>query len=143
MKISTRSRYGLRLLVDLAIQRDRKTVFLHEIAKRQGISEKYLSKLVIPLRGAGLIQSERGAHGGYTLAKSPEKINLFEVIKCLEGGVNLLDCTETASSCARSGDCSSRTVWLGLEKAMRDYCEGVSIADLIVSEGSVPYGEYI
>lgn len=143
MRISTRSRYGLRLLLELMRHTDGKPVFLNEIAKNQDISEKYLSKLVIPLRGAGLIQSARGAHGGYVLAKDPERISLSEIIECLEGGLGVIDCAESPKLCRRSARCASRGVWAGLEKAMRDYCDSKSLARMAEAETQGSYAEYI
>jgi Rrf2 family protein len=139
MKVSTRSRYGLRLLVDLCRRDPGKPVFLGDIAKSQAISEKYLSKLVIPLRGAGILKSERGSRGGYVLARKPESISLREIVETLEGGISLIDCTDDIASCSRSADCSARSVWAGLEKAVRDYCEAVSLADIAGRENSAPY----
>ncbi len=143
MKISTRSRYGLRLLMELARHKADKPVFLNEIAKNQAISEKYLSKLVIPLRGAGIIKSERGAHGGYVLARSPDAINLRQVIECLEGGFSLIDCADDPAACEKSADCSARSAWSGLERAMKDYCERQSLADIVRSGGEAPFADYI
>lgn len=131
MKISTRSRYGLRLLMELAGHRDGKPVFLNEIARNQDVSEKYLSKLVIPLRGVGIISSVRGAHGGYVLARDPDAISFREIIECLEGGLSLVECSDDPSCCGRSRDCSARGAWAGLEKAMRDYCEALSLGDIV------------
>ncbi len=135
MKISTRSRYGLRLLIELAKHTDGKPVFLNEIARNQNISEKYLSKLVIPLRGAGLIRSTRGSHGGYVLARSPGEITLREIIDSLEGGQYIIKCANNPGSCPASPACVAREVWGGLEKAMMDYCEALSL-DEIVRRGS-------
>jgi Rrf2 family protein len=132
MKISTRSRYGLRFLMELASRRSQgKPIYLSDIAKSQEISEKYLSKLVIPLRGAGILQSARGAHGGYILARDPSKVTLREIIEVLEGGMSLLDCTERVGSCAREPLCVARDIWGGLEKAMRDYCESITLNDIV------------
>jgi Rrf2 family protein len=131
MKISTRSRYGLRLLIELANQgKAGKPVFLNEIARNQDISEKYLSKLVIPLRGAGIIQSARGAHGGYLLKRDASEINLKQIIDALEGGLSILDCTENPRICPRHEGCSARDVWGNLEKVMSDYCEAQSLAKI-------------
>jgi Rrf2 family protein len=143
MKISTRSRYGLRLLMELTQHRDDKPVFLNEIAKNQAISEKYLSKLVIPLRGAGIIKSERGAHGGYVLARKPDAINLRQVIEALEGGFTLVDCTEDPEACARASDCAARSVWTGLEAAMKGYCEALSLADIVNREKNETFADFI
>lgn len=136
MKISTRSRYGLRLLYELARRNDSKPVFLNEIAKSQAVSEKYLSKLVIPLRSAGLIRSSRGAHGGYVLARKPDEISLLEVIEVLEGSISLIECMEDPASCERSDGCPARGIWLGLDKVMREYCSGVNLEDMLRKGGA-------
>jgi Rrf2 family protein len=143
MRISTRSRYGLRLLMELTRHDDGKPIFLNEIARNQDISEKYLSKLVIPLRGAGLVQSARGAHGGYVLGKKPEQITLREIIDCLEGGLGLIDCADNPKLCPRSGGCASRDVWSGLEKVMRDYCESLTLAQAAKTGAQGGYAEFI
>jgi len=130
MKISTRSRYGLRLLIELARHGGGKPLFLSEIARNQAISEKYLSKLVISLRGAGLIRSVRGAHGGYALARPPEAISLREIIDALEGGHYIIKCVESPGNCPASRSCVARGVWGGLEKVMREYCESLSLGEI-------------
>ncbi|MBU0956525.1 MAG: Rrf2 family transcriptional regulator [Spirochaetes bacterium] len=127
MKISTRSRYGLRLLIELADHDNTAPLFLSEIAKKQQVSEKYLSKLVISLRSCGFIKSVRGAHGGYLLAKSATEINLAQIIACLEGEFSFIDCTSCPETCDRSHDCASRMAWVGLEKVMKGYCEGLTL----------------
>ena len=131
MKISTRSRYGLRFLVDLAGHAPGKPVFLSEIARNQRISEKYLSKLVISLRSAGLIRSVRGANGGYVLARSPDAISLREIIDSMEGGQYIIKCADNPGCCPASPACVARGVWGGLEKAMRDYCESLSLGEIV------------
>ena len=131
MKISTRSRYGLRLLIELAKHTDGKPVLLNEIARNQNISEKYLSRLVISLRGAGLIRSVRGAHGGYVLARSPEAIDLREIIDSMEGGQYIIKCADNPLSCPASPACVARGVWGGLEKVMRDYCESLTLGEIV------------
>lgn len=131
MKISTRSRYGLRLLIELAKHTDGKPVLLNEIARNQGISMKYLSKLVISLRGAGLIRSVRGAHGGYVLARAPEAIDLREIIDSMEGGQYIIKCADNPLSCPASPACVARGVWGGLEKVMRDYCESLTLGEIV------------
>ena len=143
MKISTRSRYGLRLLMELAAHSGSKPEFLNEIAQNQGISEKYLSKLVIPLRGAGLIQSERGAHGGYALAKPADSITLGQIVDALEGGLSLIDCAANQKACDRSAACVARGVWAGMEKAMRDYCESITLGDIVRRGAAANFAEFI
>ncbi|OHD16596.1 MAG: hypothetical protein A2087_04255 [Spirochaetes bacterium GWD1_61_31] len=137
MKISTRSRYGLRLLMDLASRPGDKPVFLGDIAARLAVSEKYLSKLVIPMRRAGLIRSVRGAYGGYALAIQPASLSLCQIIECLEGSLSLVDCVEQPDCCERAEDCTARRIWGGLEKVMHDYCMAVSLADLVGQETAI------
>jgi Rrf2 family protein len=131
MKLSTRSRYGVRMMADLAENFGKKPVFLKDIAKREEISEKYLSIIVIPLRGAGLIQSTRGAHGGYTLAKRPEEISLQDIFDALEGKICLVDCVENPKECPRVGICPTRDVWSVLGEKIRETLSSVTLADLV------------
>jgi Rrf2 family protein len=127
--ISTRSRYGLRFLIDL-VQRGRAgPVDLGSIAERQAIPETYLAKLVIPLRNAGIIRSARGARGGYELALSPDEISVFDIVEVLEGRSSLLECTDRPELCARAADCPTLPIWIGLEQAMREYLQGVKLLD--------------
>jgi Rrf2 family protein len=131
MKLSTRSRYGVRMMADLAENFGKKPVFLKDIAKREEISEKYLSIIVIPLRAAGLIQSTRGAHGGYTLAKRPEEISLQDIFDALEGKICLVDCVENPKECPRVGICPTRDVWSVLGEKIRETLSSVTLADLV------------
>lgn len=127
--ISTRSRYGLRFLIELS-QRDAEgPVDLGSIAQNQAIPETYLAKLVVPLRNAGIIRSARGAKGGYELARRPEDISVQEVVEVLEGRSAVLECTDHPENCARSADCPTLPIWLGLEKAVRDYLSSVTVGD--------------
>ncbi len=129
--------------MELAEHNDGKPVFLNEIAGNQGISEKYLSKLVIPLRGARIIQSERGAHGGYALARDPDSISLLEIVDCLEGGLTLLECVDDPRGCDRHRGCAARRVWGGLQKAMRDYCASLSLGDIVRSAKEANFADGI
>lgn len=131
MKLSTRSRYGVRMMADLAENFGNKPVFLKDIAKREEISEKYLSIIVIPLRGAGLIQSTRGAHGGYTLAKRPEEISIQDIFDALEGKICLVDCVENPQECPRVGICPTRDIWSVLGEKIRETLNSVTLADLV------------
>ena len=104
MKLSTRSRYGVRLMTALACANGEKPILLKDIAASEEISEKYLSLIVIPLRAAGLIKSFRGARGGYNLAQDPSEISLRNIIAALEGEICLVHCIKQPSSCNRSSD---------------------------------------
>jgi Rrf2 family protein len=127
--ISTRSRYGLRFLIDLAQRGAEGPIDLGSIAERQAIPETYLAKLVVPLRNSGIIRSARGAKGGYELARSPDDIAVLDVVEVLEGRSSLLECTDRPELCARSADCPTLPIWIGLEKVMHDYLKGVTVAD--------------
>lgn len=131
MKLSTRSRYGLRLLVELAMAPPETTMFLGDIAKQQDISEKYLSKLVIPLRGARLIVSRRGANGGYMLARDPREITLKEIVEALEGELFPLDCVKDPEVCTRTPQCASHDVWVDLNRVISEYLEGISLESIV------------
>jgi Rrf2 family protein len=119
------------MMADLADNFDKKPVFLKDIAKREEISEKYLSIIVIPLRGAGLIQSTRGAHGGYTLAKRPEEISVQDIFDALEGKICLVDCVDNPQECPRVGICPTRDIWSVLGEKIRETLNSVTLADLV------------
>src|SRR5512141_3153198 len=110
--ISTRSRYGLRFLIELTQRNTEGPIDLGSIAERQAIPETYLAKLVVPLRNAGIIRSARGAKGGYELARLPEDIPVLEVVEVLEGRSSLLECTEHPELCARAADCPTLPIWI-------------------------------
>lgn len=127
--VSTRSRYGLRFLIDLAENGRNGPVDLGSVATRQEISEQYLAKLTLPLKAAGIIRAARGAHGGYELARSPEKIDLWTVVEVLEGRSSLLECTADPGVCARSSRCRTLPIWHGLDRTVRAYLAGISLAE--------------
>ncbi len=129
MLISTRSRYGLKLMYELALKYGAQPVFLKDIASAHSISEKYLSKLVIPLRGAGLVSSFRGAHGGYALAREPRAITVREVVQVLEGKLS------PAVGPRRKGDPADAhptdAVWAMLDKTVLQALENVTMETLV------------
>ncbi|MBI4845513.1 MAG: Rrf2 family transcriptional regulator [Candidatus Omnitrophica bacterium] len=131
MKISTRARYGSRLMIDLGIHYGEKPVFLKEIAKSQDISEKYLSQIILLLKSAGLVNSFRGAHGGYVLAKPPDKISMKDIVGVLEGGFNLVECVKDSSKCPRVSQCVTRDLWHILEESISDTLSGFTLDDMI------------
>ncbi len=131
MKLSTRSRYGTRMMVDLAQHYNEGPIHIGEISIRQGVSVKYLEQLIIPLKKAGLIKSVRGPKGGHMLAISPEEINIGEIVKVLEGGIDLTNCVEDADSCERSPTCKVRGIWEEATKAMLDKLNSISLAAVI------------
>jgi Rrf2 family protein len=121
MKITTKFRYGLRVLLDLAMHASNKRPrMLKDIAKNQDISEKYLSLLAIKLRRAGFISSVRGAGGGYKLAKSPKMILLIDVFEVMEGPLAIVECLQQPDCCPRSKRCSAQILWAQINQQIRN-----------------------
>ena len=126
MKLSTRARYGMRMMLTLAVHYGKGTMYLKDIAEVEDISEKYLSLLVIPLKKAGLIHSVRGAYGGYTLAKAPSLINLGEIVEVLEGG-RIVDCLKDPSACPRFDTCKSHDIWAYLDMKISEALRSMTL----------------
>ena len=131
MKLSTKSRYGTRLILDLANHYEKGAVQLSEIAGRQGISQKYLEQILKPLRKEGIVKSVRGAKGGYVLGRHPSKISVGEIVALLEGGTMICECTENAMICERADSCLTRDMWTKAAKALFDELYAVSFLDLV------------
>ena len=107
MKLSTRSRYGVRLMTRLAMNHAKGAVLMKDISRLEGISEKYLGQIIIPLRGAGLVTGRRGAGGGYTLNRKPSDITVRDIVEVLEGDISLVPCVGDPESCSRMGACAA------------------------------------
>ena len=133
MKISTKGRYGLRILMDLALHKSEKPRLIRDIAKSQQISEKYISRLVIALRKAGMIRSVRGVNGGFHIAMKPEEITLLDVIEVMEGPLSIVDCVSMPKRCSLSGDCAPREVWCKLNEDIRGLMGSITLADILAS----------
>ncbi|HOF32593.1 MAG TPA: Rrf2 family transcriptional regulator [Spirochaetota bacterium] len=131
MKLSTRSRYGVRLLTELALEYQKGPVQLGIISKREGISEKYLGQLIIQMKGTGFITSSRGKNGGYMLAKKPKDITLREIVEKLEGDICLVDCTKDNTECDRSTFCITREIWKKLSDDMASSLEKINLQTLV------------
>lgn len=131
MKLSTRSRYGTRMMVDMAEHYDEGPVQIGDIAKRQDISVKYLEQLIIPLKKANYVNSVRGPKGGHMLAKPPEEITVGEIVEVLEGGINLVDCIENPHMCNKSSHCLTRGIWQEATKAMYDKINFITFSEII------------
>lgn len=131
MKISTKSRYGLRALLDIAENEGDMPVHANEISKRQDISRKYLDGILLKLKNAGLVKSIRGAKGGYRLNKKPFKISILEVVNILDGEVRIVYCTENSHSCNRSTYCASHIFWTELNTLIIEKMNNTTLADLI------------
>lgn len=135
MKLTTRSRYGIRLMYDLSIHYGQGYIFLKDISERQQISEKYLGQLILPLKSAGLVTSSRGAHGGYSLSKRPEDITLFDIVNSLEGTLCVVECVRKPEVCDRVSSCPTRPVWEKFDNTINDFLKGISLESLKQNEG--------
>lgn len=131
MKFSTKTRYGLRFMVNLGRYDIKETVQLSDIAKDENISEKYLSQIVIPLKAAGLIQSERGANGGYRLGRSSKTITVKEIVEIFEGSLYPVDCVEDAGQCERGNICVTQHVWQKVGDVLSITLESISLDSLV------------
>lgn len=118
-------------MLDLAQHYDESPVQIGDIAKRQGISVKYLEQLIIPLKKADYIRSVRGPKGGHRLAKPPGDITVGEIVKLLEGGISLSDCIANPDLCDRSDTCVTRAIWEAATAAMYDKLDTITLSDLI------------
>jgi Rrf2 family protein len=131
MKLSTRSRYGTRILVDLARNRDKGPIQIGEISKRQDISVKYLEQLIRPLKKAKLVNSVRGPKGGHLLAEKPENISLGQIVRLFEGQSDLVECVTYPEKCAMSDDCQVRLAWLDATEVLYKKLDSITISDLM------------
>jgi Rrf2 family protein len=129
MKLSTRIRYGLRLLVGFAVRYKEGFVQLNEVTRAEGISEKYSEQIVRILRTTGILVSHRGAQGGYRLAYQPDKITVLDVIEALEGKFYITGCLKEAN-CKRISNCVARDVWKKLQDAIVSTLNSITLADL-------------
>jgi Rrf2 family protein len=131
MKLSTRSRYGTRLMFDLALNSNDRYLLLKDVAKRQGISKKYLSKIIIPLKTAGFVNSARGYKGGYVLAKDPSKITIYDIVEVLEGDLTPVECVSDMNACCRTKTCPTRDVWITLSNAIKKSLQAITLKDVL------------
>ncbi len=133
MKLSTRGRYGLRAVLDIAINQGDGPITLHSISERQGISVGYLEQLMVPLKKEGLIRSVRGAQGGYLLAREPEKITVGDIIRALEGPIAPVACVseDFPEECDRAEGCVTRLVWAKVRDSIAEVLDSLTLADLI------------
>jgi Rrf2 family protein len=131
MKLSTKSRYGTRLILDIAANCQDGPVRISETAARQKISVKYLERIVQVLKNAGYVKSKRGNKGGHLLAKPVGEITVGEIVRVLEGECFLVDCIGDASACANAASCITRKVWFDASKAMFEKLDAINFGDLV------------
>ena len=131
MKLSTRTRYGTRALLELALRRGDEPVLLKDIARQQQISLPYLEHLIAPLIAGGMIRSTKGPKGGISLARKPADIKLIEITQLLEGSMAPVACIDNPESCKRSEFCATRDVWSQLKEVMDGVLESMTLQDLV------------
>jgi len=131
VRLSTRTRYGVRAMLELAASRSNTPIQLKTIASRQDISVKYLEQLMATLKTAGFVRSVRGSKGGYILAKPPNQIMLDRLFSCLEGPVITVECVENDSFCDRAADCAPRLLWAELQAAIMRVLKSTTLQDLV------------
>ena len=132
MKISTKGRYALRMLIDLASNSEDGFISLKDIAERQGISKKYLEQIVPMLNKSGILRTNRGNKGGYMLAKAPNELTVGDVLRSTEGYLAPVACLEyEPNNCPRKDECATLYIWEGLYKVVNDYLNNITIQDII------------
>jgi len=132
MKISTKGRYALRLMLDLALNETGQPVRLKEISKRQGISEKYLEQIISMLNKAGYVQSVRGAQGGYLLRRTPQEYTVGDILRQTEGDLAPVTCVGADGiECENGGSCAAMKVWSKLNDAINEVVDHITLADLV------------
>ncbi len=135
MRLTTKSRYGTRMILDLAMHSEDGYIPLNEISKRQNISLKYIERLILKLRDAGFVSSRRGLSGGHMLACSPDQITVGDIVRTLEETSAITDCSEKDEKlcgiCNQAGECLSQWIWIEASKAMFERLDQITIAMLL------------
>ena len=135
MKISTKGRYGLRILADIALNGGEKPRLIREISKSQNLSQKYVGRLIIELRKKGFLNSIRGARGGYMLAKDPADITLLDILETMEGEMSVVACVACPKKCKRSSSCFARDTWAKLNNDIKASFSKITLADVMSPKG--------
>lgn len=134
MKISTKGRYALRMMLNLAGRSDGEFVSLKEIAENEGVSKKYLEQIVPLLNNAGFLKTTRGFQGGYALADAAEKYTVGNILRAVEGSTAPVACLQgDSNNCPRQSECATLPVWEGLYKVIDEYLDGITLADILKS----------
>lgn len=137
MKISTKGRYALRMMVDLAQHSNEGFISLKDIAERQNISKKYLEQIVPLLNKSGVLRTNRGYQGGYMLAQPPEKYTVGNILRITEGNLSVVSCLEQEPNlCQRQNECMTLYIWQGLNDVIAKYLDGITIQDILERAGS-------
>ena len=144
MKISTKGRYALRLLLDLAEHKNDGYIALKDIANRQNVSKKYLEQIIPILNRSDILSANRGYQGGYKLAKEPDQYKIGEILRLTEGSLSPVSCVDQDPIlCSRSRGCPTLPIWRGLAKAINDYLDGITLQDILDREKEDPGDDYV
>ena len=144
MKISTKGRYALRMLIDLAEHQNCGYVALKDIADRQNISKKYLEQIIPIFNKSDILKTTRGSQGGYKLSKSPDKYTVGEILRLTEGSLAPVDClNQDPNECERSGECPTLPVWQGLNRVINEYLDGITLQDILDRQRERYMNDYI
>ena len=144
VKISTKGRYALRMMLDLAEHQGDGYVALKDIAQRQGISKKYLEPIVPMLGRADVLRTTRGYQGGYRLARAPQEYTVGEILCLTEGGLAPVACLDQhPNPCPRCGACATLPMWEGLERVIRNYLDGITLQDLLEQQTARAANDYV
>ncbi len=136
MKLSTKTRYGTRILIELALKVDQGAIQVSKIASSQKIPVKYLEQILRSLKKAGIVKSVRGPKGGHLLAKDPEDISLGEIVRLFEGQTDLVECVSSPEKCEMAAECLVRNAWYEATSVLYEKLDGISIADLVSKENA-------
>ncbi|MDR2137254.1 MAG: Rrf2 family transcriptional regulator [Synergistaceae bacterium] len=142
MRISTKGRYALQMLLDLAEHGNDDFVALKDVAERQGISKNYLEQIITLLKNADVLKTARGFQGGYKLAKSPNLYTVGTILRLTEGSLAPVACVEEDEVCSRSDGCMTLKVWQGLGKVIADYLDGITLQDILDEHHKQDGGHY-
>ena len=132
LKVSTKGRYALRMMLDLAEHKDEGFISLKEIAKRQNISKQYLEQIVTLLNTSNILRTSRGKSGGYMLAKAPSEYTVGQILRITEGGLAPVAClTDEVNLCDRASACQTLPMWIGLNNVISEYLDAITVQDLL------------
>lgn len=144
MKISTKGRYALRMMLDLAEHQGNGYIALKDIAERQNVSKKYLEQIVPILNKADILNTNRGYQGGYRLARTPDKYTVGDILRITEGSISPVACLDkNPVECERAAECATLPVWQGLYKVITDYLDGITLQDILDKQHDRCYSDYV
>jgi len=144
MKISTKGRYALRMMLDLAEHQGNGYIALKDIAERQNVSKKYLEQIVPILNKADILNTNRGYQGGYRLARTPDQYTVGDILRITEGSISPVACLDkNPVECERAAECATLPVWQGLYKVIADYLDGITLQDILDKQHDRCYSDYV